>query len=142
MTIHFLPYSDFIDFTFIFQVVLSLFAILFTYDAINGERESGTLRLTYSCPVPRATYLLAKLAGAWTGLVVPLLIPVALAILLVLVMNVPVDSTHWYRILALLGAAVLLFHGLYYARAFCFRHDAVVSCVVSSTVGVLGYGVF
>ncbi len=99
----------FIDFTFIFQVVLSLFAILFTYDAINGERESGTLRLTYSCPVPRATYLLAKLAGAWTGLVVPLLIPVALAILLVLVMNVPVDSTHWYRILALLGVAVLYF---------------------------------
>ena len=37
----------FIDFTFIVQVVLSLFAILFTYDAINGEREGGTLQLVF-----------------------------------------------------------------------------------------------
>ncbi len=45
----------FIDFTFIVQVVLSLFAILFTYDAINGERESGTLKLAFSNAVPRGT---------------------------------------------------------------------------------------
>ena len=43
----------FIDFTFIVQVVLSLFAILFTYDTINGERESGTLKLAFSNAVPR-----------------------------------------------------------------------------------------
>src|SRR3972149_2110496 len=35
----------FIDFSFISQVVLTLLAILFTYDAINGDRESGTLQL-------------------------------------------------------------------------------------------------
>ena len=35
----------FIDFTFIVQVVLSLFAILFTYDAINGGPEGdGTFK--------------------------------------------------------------------------------------------------
>jgi ABC-type transport system involved in multi-copper enzyme maturation permease subunit len=52
-----------IDFSFIVSAVLSLFAILFTYDAINGEREAGTLQLTFSNPVPRSTYILAKLAG-------------------------------------------------------------------------------
>ena len=31
----------FVDFAFIVQVVLSLFAIMFTYDAVNGEREEG-----------------------------------------------------------------------------------------------------
>jgi ABC-type transport system involved in multi-copper enzyme maturation permease subunit len=32
----------FLDLSFIVQIVLSLLAILFTYDAINGEREQGT----------------------------------------------------------------------------------------------------
>jgi len=53
------PYSDdplfavfrFIDFTFIVQIVFSLFAILFTYDAVNGEREGGAL--AWYSPTPR-----------------------------------------------------------------------------------------
>ena len=41
-----------IDIVFIFEVVLSLMALLFAYDALAGEREQGTLRLvlTHSCP--------------------------------------------------------------------------------------------
>ena len=38
----------FIDFAFIVQFVLTLFAILFTFNAINGEREDGTLKLVFS----------------------------------------------------------------------------------------------
>ena len=38
----------FLDLSFIFQVVLSLFAILLGYDAICGEKERGTLRLTFA----------------------------------------------------------------------------------------------
>ena len=34
----------FLDLDFIFQIVLSLFAILFAYDTISGEKERGTLR--------------------------------------------------------------------------------------------------
>ena len=34
-----------IDIVFIFEVVLSLIALIFAYDAIAGERERGTLRL-------------------------------------------------------------------------------------------------
>ena len=37
-----------IDLVFIFQFVLSLLALLFAYDAIAGERETGTMRLTMS----------------------------------------------------------------------------------------------
>ena len=43
----------FLDLTFVFQVVLSLFAILFAYDAINGEKERGTLKLTFANGIPR-----------------------------------------------------------------------------------------
>jgi ABC-type transport system involved in multi-copper enzyme maturation permease subunit len=99
----------FIDFAFIVQVVLSLFAILFTYDAINGEREKGTLRLVFSNSIPRAKFLLAKSAGAWLGLVVPILIPVLLSILLVLLFKVPMTAEHWKRLIALMGVSVLFF---------------------------------
>src|ERR1051326_7236398 len=38
----------FLDLDFIFQIVLSLFAILFAYDSVNGEQERGTLSLAFS----------------------------------------------------------------------------------------------
>jgi len=45
----------FIDLEFIFKVVLSLFAVLLGYDAISGEKERGTLRLSFSNALPRRT---------------------------------------------------------------------------------------
>jgi ABC-type transport system involved in multi-copper enzyme maturation permease subunit len=98
-----------IDFSFIVQVVLSLFAILFTYDAINGEREGGTLQLTFSNPVPRSTYILAKLAGSWLGLAVPLLVPVLLAVLLVMLYGIPFAADQWARFGLFLVISLLFF---------------------------------
>jgi ABC-type transport system involved in multi-copper enzyme maturation permease subunit len=99
----------FIDFSFIVQVVLSLFALLFTYDAINGERESGTLALTFSNPVPRTHYLIAKFAGSWLGLVVPLLIPIAVAMLLLIIFQVSFETAHWLKLMSLIGVSFLYF---------------------------------
>lgn len=99
----------FVDLTFIFTIVLSLFAILFTYDAVNGEREQGTLQLTFANAIPRAQYLLGKFCGAWLGLVVPLLIPLLLGVLLLLLFDVPMAAPHWARLTALLGISLLFF---------------------------------
>ncbi|MFC1476055.1 ABC transporter permease subunit [Candidatus Zixiibacteriota bacterium] len=99
----------FIDFTFIVQIVLSLFAVLFTYDAVNGEREGGTLRLVFSNAVPRAHYLFAKCAGAWLGLVIPICVPIILCVLLVMVTGVPLSALHWAKLLTLIGVSLLFF---------------------------------
>lgn len=99
----------FVDFSFIVQIVLSLFAILFTYDAVNGEREGGTLRLVFSNGVPRAQYLIAKCVGSWLGLVVPVAIPILLGLLLVIGYGIPLDASHWARIASLLGLSLLFF---------------------------------
>ncbi len=99
----------YIDLTFIFQVVLSLFAILFTFDAINGEREGGTLQLTFANAVPRAKYLMAKFFGSLIALIVPLLIPLLLGCVLVLVFRVPFTNDHWLRLLFWLGVSFLFF---------------------------------
>lgn len=109
------PYSDetlfaifrVIDFAFIVQIVLSLFAILFTYDAINGERENGTLKLAFANSVSRANYLIAKFCGIWLGLIVPLLIPILIGLLLLLLFNIQLSSGDWTSIISFLGLSIL-----------------------------------
>ena len=71
-----------IDIVFIFEVVLSLIALIFAYDAIAGERERGTLRLVVTHPVRRGQILLAKYISAMLCLLVPLLMSLLLAIIL------------------------------------------------------------
>ena len=85
------------DLSFIIQVILSLFAILFTYDSINGEKEMGTLQLTFSNPLPRAQFILGKFLGACLGLLIPLAVPMLLGILIVLAMRVPFAPSDWVR---------------------------------------------
>ena len=63
------------DWLFIVGVVMSLLALIFSYDAICGEREDGTLSLTMSYPVSRSVVLLGK----WTGGFLSLLLPVVTA---------------------------------------------------------------
>ena len=98
-----------VDFTFIVQIILSLFAILFTYDAVCGEREDGTLRLVLANAVPRAHFIFAKCAGSWLGLVVPICVPIVLSMLLVVVAGVPLSGPEWAKLLTLIGASLLFF---------------------------------
>ncbi len=97
------------DLMFIVQIVLSLLAILFTYDAINGERERGTLKLSFANPVPRISYILSKIIGSWLGLVIPLLIPMLLGTALILFYKIPMTAAHWKQFAFLTGLSVLYF---------------------------------
>ncbi|MBI5471760.1 MAG: ABC transporter permease [Ignavibacteriae bacterium] len=102
----------FLDLDFVFQIVLSLFAIVFAYDSINGEKERGTLRLTFANAVPKAHYILAKLIGSYAALAVPLLIPLALGSLLLVVMGIPLSSNEWMRL------GVIIATGIAYVGVF------------------------
>lgn len=64
-----------LDFDFVVRIILSLFAILFTYDAISGERENGTLKLIMSNYLPRDTFILGKAIGGFISLFIPFIIP-------------------------------------------------------------------
>jgi ABC-type transport system involved in multi-copper enzyme maturation permease subunit len=99
----------FLDLDFIFQIVLSLFAILFAYDAVNGEKERGTLRLTLANSVPRGTYIAGKIAGSFIALAFPLLVPILLGALLLIGMGVPMAPADWTRFALIIGAGYLYF---------------------------------
>jgi ABC-type transport system involved in multi-copper enzyme maturation permease subunit len=104
----------FLDLEFIFQVVLSLFAILFAYDAINGEKERGTLPLTFSYSVSRRDYILGKTAGSFLSLNIPLLIPLLIGAGLLPVFGVSLTGDELIRFI------LIFLTGILYISVFLF----------------------
>ncbi|MCY3721228.1 ABC transporter permease subunit [Candidatus Poribacteria bacterium] len=70
------------DIVFVFEITVSLLALIFAYDALTGEYERGTLRLVLTHPVRRGHILLAKYISAMLCLLVPLLMSLLLAVIL------------------------------------------------------------
>ena len=104
-----------LDLTFIVKIVLSLFAILFTYDAIVGEKEKGTLRLALSNKVPRDRLILGKVIGGFISLLIPLVIPLILSMLILLVYpNISLTGQDWIRLL-LMFLMFLLYLSVFFA---------------------------
>ncbi len=99
----------FVDLDFIFQIVLSLFAILFAYDAVNGEKERGTLRLTFANAVPRGSYILSKIFGSFLALAIPLLVPILTGALILIIMKIPLHGSDWMRLGLVVAAGYLYF---------------------------------
>ena len=88
------PQATKIDYVFIITYLLSFIPLLFTFDALSGERERGTLRLCLANPISRP----ALLVGKFLGTLIAVLIPFYFAVLL----NLTVISTDsWTQ----LGAA-------------------------------------
>ncbi len=88
-----------LDLSFIVKIVLSLFAILFTYDAIVGEKERGTLKLALSNNVPRDRLVLGKAIGGFVSLLIPLVIPLVLGLLILMIYpNISLSGDDWLRI--------------------------------------------
>jgi ABC-type transport system involved in multi-copper enzyme maturation permease subunit len=73
-----------IDLTFVVTILMSLVALILTYDAVSGEKEEGTLKLMLANSLPRSKLILAKVAGAGLTLVGPLAVSLAAGMLVVL----------------------------------------------------------
>ena len=98
-----------LDFSFIVSIVFSLFAILFAYNAINGEKEEGTMRLVFSNSVSRAQFISAKFVGSWIGLVVPIVLPFLIGLLMLMLFNINLSGAEWLRVGLIFFASILYF---------------------------------
>ncbi|MXY27232.1 ABC transporter permease subunit, partial [Candidatus Poribacteria bacterium] len=72
-----------LDWGFIIGYVLSLIALLFTFDAISTERERGTLRLMLANSIPRHTVLIGKFLGALISISIPFTLAVLMNLLII-----------------------------------------------------------
>jgi ABC-type transport system involved in multi-copper enzyme maturation permease subunit len=103
-----------LDFLFIVTIIMSLLAMLFSYDSIAGERQSGTLRLVISNSISRTKVLLGKFIGGSASLLIPFILALLLGVLYVSINPaIQWDSSAWAE-LVLLTAASISFMTLFY----------------------------
>ena len=102
------PDATQIDWAFVIGYVLSLIALLFTFDAVSGEREHGTLRLMLANPIPRHTVLIGKFLGAFISVNIPFVIAVLMNLLVISTSRaVHLGVDEWGRLGIIVGIALL-----------------------------------
>ncbi|MCE5251676.1 ABC transporter permease [bacterium] len=97
-----------IDFLFIVTIIMSLMAILFSYDAITGEREQGTLRMLTAGSISRASILIGKWIGGLASLGIPLMVSLLIGAIYVTVHPlVHWDESAWLSFCLVFLASVM-----------------------------------
>jgi len=102
------------DFLFNVAFIVSLAALIFTFNSISGEREVGTLRLMIANSVPRSRILLSKIVGNYIALLIPFIVSVLIALLILDASpDVSIVSSKvWPSFLAIMGVAFLFILGM------------------------------
>ena len=104
-----------LDFLFIVGTVFSLLALLFTFDAVAGEREAGTLRITLANSLPRDLFLWSKLIGGYVVFVVPFLVSFLFGLLLLVWQGFPLGEPDIFPRVLSLTAISLLYIAVFFA---------------------------
>ena len=107
------PQATKIDWAFIITYLLSFIPLLFTFDALSGEKERGTLRLCLANPISRPALLVGKFLGALIAVLIPFYFAVLLNLAVISVDSwTQLGAADWGR----LGMIVLIASG--YAGIF------------------------
>ncbi|MDE0468860.1 MAG: ABC transporter permease [Candidatus Poribacteria bacterium] len=104
-----------LDFLFIVGTVFSLLALLFTFDAVAGEREAGTLRITLANSLPRDLFLWSKLIGGYAVFVVPFLVSLLFGLLMLVWQGFPLGEPEIFPRVLGLTLISLLYIGVFFA---------------------------
>ncbi len=122
-----------VDWGFIIGYILSLIALLFTFDSISYEREQGTLRLMFANSIPRHTVLIGKFLGALISIYIPFTLAVLVNLLIISTSSdVSLDAEAWGR-LGLIFLITLLYISLFLALGLLVSarvHRSAVSLVI------------
>ncbi len=118
-----------VDWGFIIAYILSLIAILFTFDSISGERERGTLRLMLSNSIPRQTVLIGKFLGAFISISIPFTLAALINLLVISTSpHLHLTAQAWGR-LAIIFCIALLYTSLFLALGLLVSARAQRSAV-------------
>ncbi len=104
-----------LDFLFLVGTVFSLLALLFTFDAVAGEREAGTLRITLANSLPRDVFLWSKLIGGYLVFVVPFLISLLFGLLVLVWQGFPLGEPDIFPRVLTLSLVSLLYIAVFFA---------------------------
>ena len=124
-----------IDFVGIIAIVMSLLALIFTYDACTREKEEGTLKLQLSNSLGRYKILLGKVLGVYLTILPIVLFCYILSTILILHSpNISFSAGEWGRIILLFFASLLyftvfIFIGLLISARLKFSITSIIVCL-------------
>jgi len=97
------------DFLFSISVVMSLLAILFTFDATTREKEEGTLALALSNSIPRYQIIIGKYLGNFFTFLIPFAVAMLISIIILSLSGIiPLfQSDNFLRLLIIIGVSLL-----------------------------------
>jgi len=102
------------DLTFIVTILMSLIALILSYDAISGEKEDETLKLMLANGLPRSKIVAAKFAGGVLTIAGPFLVSLAAGMLIILLHpRVAWTGPDWGA-LGLIAAGAVLYVSVFY----------------------------
>jgi len=97
-----------IDFAKVIAILISLIALVFSYDAITREREDGTMKLSFTGKVSRITFLFGKITGLLLTLLPIVLFCYVLACLIILINpEISISATDWGGIFLLFLTSIV-----------------------------------
>ena len=108
-----------IDWGFVTAVLLSFMGILFTFDAISGEQERGTLRLMLANSISRNTVICGKFLSAFFAIAIPFLIGVIVSTSIIYISKaIQFNGSYWVRLgfivcVALIYTSIFILLGLF-----------------------------
>ncbi|MBN1291157.1 MAG: ABC transporter permease subunit [Candidatus Latescibacteria bacterium] len=99
-----------LDFVTVTAIILSLLALLFTYDSCTREREQGTLKLILASSLSRWELLLGKILGA-AMTILPVILFCYLLSALIILFHPAVSFTagEWLRIAVMILTSIICF---------------------------------
>ena len=128
-----------LDFLFVVGTVFSLLALLFTFDAVAGEREAGTIRITLSNSLPRDLFLWSKLIGGYLVFVVPFLLSFLFGLLVLVWQGFPLGEPEIFPRVLSLTLVSLLYIAVFFAIGTVistYLDNAKTALIVAFTVWV------
>jgi ABC-type transport system involved in multi-copper enzyme maturation permease subunit len=97
-----------IDFSRVIAILISLIALVFSYDAITREREEGTMKQCFTGKISRITFLFGKITGLVITLLPILLFCYILACLIVMVNpGISISASDWGGIMLLFLTSII-----------------------------------
>jgi ABC-type transport system involved in multi-copper enzyme maturation permease subunit len=121
-----------LDFITVLSLVLSLLALVFSYDLITREHEEGTLRLIFSNYNGRIPFLIGKITGVLLSLL-PILVFCFLlsALLIVLSPDIKLQVSDWIRV------AILFILSILYILVFVLMGTIISAFVKRSSTAIV-----
>jgi len=121
-----------IDFSKVIAILISLLALVFSYDAITREREDGTMKLTFTGQVSRISFLIGKLLGLLL-ILLPILLFCYLLACLIIVVNpgISFSVSDWG------GLALLFLTSVIYMLVFLLLGMFISSRVTHSSSSII-----